>query len=110
MKSRRAPQHLRPATRRWWRSVVADFDLDLHHLRLLQLACESWDRCEQAREILAVKGLTFDDRFGCPRARPEVAVERDTRLAFARLIRELDLDTEQVSEPSRPPALRSNRR
>ena len=110
MKSSRAPQHLRPATRRWWRSVCADYDLDSHHLRLLQLAAESWDRCEQAREILAVEGLTYTDRFGAPRSRPEVSVERDSRLAFARLIRELDLDTEAVAEPTRPPALRSNRR
>lgn len=102
------PKHLRPATKRWWRSVVLEWQLDWHHQRLLTLAAESWDRCEQAREILARDGLTYLDRFGQPSARPEVAVERDSRLAFARMLRELDLDAAVVSE-SRVPALQSNR-
>jgi phage terminase small subunit len=84
--------------------------LDEHHVRLLTLACEAWDRCQQARESLDVEGLVFEDRFGAPHARPEIAIERDSRLAFARLVRELDLDTTEVGEPSRPPPLKSNRR
>jgi len=37
-----------------------------------------------------------------PRPRPEVAIERDARLAFARLLRELDLGAPPPMEP-RPP-------
>jgi phage terminase small subunit len=77
-------------------------------MKLLTLAAEAWDRCQQAREALAKHGLTFEDRFGCPRSRPEIAVERDSRLAFARLLRELDLDVEPPPDGSRPPGLRSN--
>jgi phage terminase small subunit len=104
-----APRHLRRATREWYTNVCATYELEQHHLRLLQLAGEAWDRAEQAREALAEHGLVFDDRFGQPHARPEIAVERDARLAFARLIRELDLDAEPPSSPSRPPGIRSNR-
>lgn len=104
----KAPAHLRPATAAWWQEVCDEYTLEPHHIRLLTLAGEAWDRCQQAREALQEHGLTFEDRFGAPRPRPEIPVERDSRLAFARLIRELDLD---CSEPpvSRPPSLRSNR-
>lgn len=105
------PEHLQPATAAWWKAVVEDYELEPHHLRLLQLAGESWDRCQAARAVLDADGISYTDRFGAPRARPEVAVERDARVAFARLIRELDLDVEPPSqERARPPSLRSIRR
>lgn len=104
----RAPGHLREGTRRWWRGVIGEWQLEEHHRKLLTLAAESWDRCCEAREALAIEGLTFIDRFGQPHARPEIAIERDSRLAFARLLRELDLDIEAPPGSPRPPGLRSN--
>lgn len=82
--------------------MLAEFELGDHHVRLLTLAAQAWDRAEEAREALAEHGTTYTDRFGQPRARPEVAIERDARLAFARLLRELDLDGEPAPAP-RPP-------
>jgi len=98
------PDHLTPAASAWWASVTDEFALQPHHLRLLTLAAEAWDRCEQARQALAEHGLIYTDRFGQPRARPEVAIERDNRIAFARLLRELALDVDAPESP-RPPAL-----
>lgn len=103
---RRAPVHLQPATRRWWLSVVSDFELEAHHVLILTKACEALDSAETARKVLAASGMTFVDRFLQPRARPEVAIERDARLAFARLVRELDLDVEPPRAGARPPQLR----
>ena len=103
------PPHLTASTRDWFASVIATYELEPHHLRLLTLACEAWDRTQEARAILDERGLSYQDRFGAPRTRPEIAVERDSRLAFARLIRELDLDVEAVPEAVRPPQLRSIR-
>ena len=98
------PKHLRPATRRWWTAVVDGWHLEDHHHRLLTLAGEAWDRCAQAREAIAANGLTYDDRFGKPRARPEVAIERDSRIGFSRLVRELNLD-DAAGDPTRPPRI-----
>jgi phage terminase small subunit len=90
----RAPKHLKPPTRRWWLAVHAVFELEEHHARLLTPAGEAWDRAAAAREAIEKHGITYTDRFGAPRSRPEIAVERDSRIAFARLLRELRLDVE----------------
>jgi P27 family predicted phage terminase small subunit len=103
-----APRHLRPKTRRWWSDVVGDWSLEQHHVRLLTLACESWDRCQEAREAIAAEGITTKDRFGQTRVHPAVNVERDAKIGFSRLLRELDLDVDPPKESSgRPPMLRS---
>jgi P27 family predicted phage terminase small subunit len=104
----RPPAHLRAATRRWFEQVVVEYVLEAHHVRILTLAAESWDRGQQAREILAREGLTFEDRFGAPKPRPEVAIERDSRTAFARLLRELGLDTGSPAAEARGPRLPAN--
>ena len=46
---------------------------------------------EKARAAIAQDGATYIDRFGAPRTRPEIAIERDSRQAFARLLAQLDL-------------------
>ncbi|MGX5839757.1 P27 family phage terminase small subunit [Mesorhizobium sp. ArgA1] len=104
-----APAHLSVASKKWWAEVVAEYHLEGHHLRLLQAAAESWERMQAARAAIGKFGLTFTDSQGCPRSRPEVAIERDAKIGFARLIRELDLDSEPPAETRRPPAIRSNR-
>ena len=104
----KVPSHLQPATKKWWLSVCEEWDLEDHHRRLLTLAGEAWDRCCQAREAIDENGPVYTDRFGTPRARPEIAIERDSRLAFARLIRELSLDQVQPPE-SRLPRLGGQR-
>jgi P27 family predicted phage terminase small subunit len=104
------PAHLSKDAKRWWRNVVTEFQLEDHHLRLLESACSCWDRAEAARKEVAAHGkLTVADANGNLRAHPLIAVERDARTLLARVIRELDLDSEGPTERSRPPALRSNR-
>lgn len=100
-----APPHLADETREWWVAVATEYQLESHHRRLLTLACESWDRGVQAREALAANGTTYTDRWGQPRARPEVAMERDARIGFARLVRELALDIDPPDDTGRPPRI-----
>jgi hypothetical protein len=47
-----------------------------------------------ARKQIAKDGLTVRTADGGIRTHPAIAIERDSRLALARMIRELDLDTE----------------
>ena len=99
------PSHLTDEIAVWWRSVAADYVLAPHHLRLLTLAAEAWDRVVEARKTILADGSYFTNRFGEPRAHPAHAIERDNRLAFARLVRELGLSEDAPAE-SRPPALK----
>ena len=104
-----APKHLSQAARKWWRTIEAEYFLESHQLKLLTLAAEAMDRCEQARQILTTDGVIVKDRYGAPKAHPAVGIERDSRLAFARLVRELALDgacSEPDVRPPRPPGRR----
>ena len=96
--------HLQYKTRKWIYRVMRDYELEERHIRLLVLAGEAWDRGQEAREKIATEGLTIRDRFAQLRPHPAVAIERDSRIAFARLVREVGLDTEDA-EPSRPPRI-----
>src|SRR5262249_43667506 len=51
------PAHLSEAMQAWWRQVMTDYQLEPHHLRLLEAACDAWDRLVQARETLREEGL-----------------------------------------------------
>jgi phage terminase small subunit len=104
------PAHLSPSAAQWWEIVIRDYILAEHHLRLLQLACEAWDRAQEARAQLEDDGLTVTGPSGV-RAHPCIAIEHNARIAVARLVRELDLDTEPpIPDRVGPPALFSNRR
>jgi P27 family predicted phage terminase small subunit len=98
----KAPKHLRPATRRWYEQVCEEYEFESHHLRLLQLAGESWDRCQEARQKVTEEGLSYTDDKGIRRAHPCTAIERDSRLAFARIVRELNLSEEPADSRPRP--------
>jgi phage terminase small subunit len=108
----RAPRWLRPVTRAWWTSVVRGYRLEGHHVRLLTLAGEQWDRATAARESLAELGTTYDDRWGQPKERPEVGIERQAAALFAKLVRELKLDTTPKGEeyPRLPRLLQGGKR
>src|SRR4051812_22211488 len=63
------PTHLRAPTRRWFASVVDDYDLEPHHVGLLQAACEAWHRMQEARHALKRDGSYVEGRYGL-RAHP----------------------------------------
>jgi phage terminase small subunit len=109
--SLKAPSHLRSSTQQWWVSVCRDYNLGEHHVMLLTLAAEAWDRCCEAREIIAQDGAIVGGREAAVRPHPCIAIERDARIAFARLLAQLNLDAETGAavDASTRSALRSTR-
>jgi P27 family predicted phage terminase small subunit len=103
-----APSHLRPETRAWYRSVVAEYELQSHHLRILQLCAEAWDRSREARALLEKDGLVCTNKYGETRPHPGIQIEKDSRSAFLRGVRELALDL--AEDAPRPAAVQPQKR
>ncbi|HNX48697.1 MAG TPA: P27 family phage terminase small subunit [Thermoanaerobaculaceae bacterium] len=72
--------------------MLALFQLEAHHLRVLEGACLAWDRAEEARRAVDEHGVVVADRWGQLRANPATVVERDQRALFGRLVGQLGLD------------------
>jgi P27 family predicted phage terminase small subunit len=102
------PRHLAAAGRRLWRRVAASYALEGHHEAVLSAACEALDRMRQAQAAIDQDGITVEGRFG-PRAHPAIAIERDSRLAVLRALRELGLDYSEAPSRQRTEAAREAR-
>jgi len=87
----RLPSHLKAPGRRLWQSALTEYEIDAAGLELLRLAAEALDRADEARRAVAQSAPYIPDRFGNIRPHPGLGVERDSRLAAARLIRQLGL-------------------
>jgi P27 family predicted phage terminase small subunit len=88
------PTHLAGEGKRFWTEVIEEYGagtLEAYETQLLRLACEALDRGTQARRAIRRHGLTYDSPQGSPVARPEVALEKSSRAAFAQLVRQLGL-------------------
>lgn len=102
MKIKRCPHNLGVAGRLFWRNVLGEFEIfDYHQLRLLEGACQCWDRIIEARATIKKEGMYFTDRFGQPKEHPAHATERNNKILMSRLLREINLDVELPQ--SRPP-------
>jgi len=102
------PKHLRTDGRRLWRRVTAEYHLEAHHEAVLLAACESGDRVREAQAAVKKDGAYIEGRFGL-KAHPALAVERDSRLAMLRALRELGLDYTAVPATQRTSAARDAR-
>lgn len=100
-----APAHLSPEMTLWWRSLCRRYPFQPQHLRVLEVAADSWDRKIAARAEVKRDGLTVRDRFGQARPHPAVAIERDASVIFLRAVRELALADDDLPAESRPPRI-----
>jgi phage terminase small subunit len=97
----RPPRHRSAPARRLWRETVESYELERHHLELLERACRALDHAIEAEKIIRRDGLVVDGRYGV-RAHPAVAIARDARIAFARILREIDLEGVADADPRAP--------
>lgn len=98
----KAPAHLRDVSKQFWRVVVKQYELEAHHVRLLQIACESWDRALEAREAVSASGPYFTDRNANIKPHPGIAVEQQSRKQFIASLREIGLDVKAPDSPRAP--------
>jgi P27 family predicted phage terminase small subunit len=98
------PDYLSDAAKGWWGRILGEFDLDDSALLVLEATMQAFDRWKQAQEVLDKEGLTCLDRFRQVKPRPETLVERDSRAAVLRGLKQLGLDLEPIRPtPGRPP-------
>jgi P27 family predicted phage terminase small subunit len=86
------PSHLSASSKRFWREVCANYDLEGHDRQLLSATCEAFDRAAEAREAIAREGSYYRNRHDEVKVHPGVAVVRDSHALASRLIRQLGLD------------------
>jgi phage terminase small subunit len=80
------PRYLPAAARELWRHYVRTYELEPHEAETLRLALVALDRADTARRSIRRLGMTYEDRFGAPHSRPEIAIEREARRDFVRLM------------------------
>ena len=104
-----APKHLKAATRAWFDQICREYELESQHLKILQIAAESWGSYEEARDSIAQNGMTFvNKKHGDIKPRPEISIMQNSRIAFLRAMRELNLDVAPPDSP-RPSPLKYSR-
>ena len=97
------PKHLGEAGRELWSTIQAPYQIDdPGGLALLRAAAEAADRVASCRRQLDEQGEVIVIK-GIPRAHPAAAIERDSRAALIRALKELHLDLEPLRDrPGRP--------
>jgi P27 family predicted phage terminase small subunit len=94
------PAHLSAASKGWMTTILDQVSAATEtDVRLLALAAEAADRAATARRRLEKEGITYTDRFGSPKAHPCIAIERDSRAAFSRIVAQLGLDVHDDESP-----------
>jgi phage terminase small subunit len=101
-RSAKPPADLSEAMKAWWKKIVAGWELEANHIRLLEIACRAWDRAEQSAAAVAAEGAFYVDRHGIIRPHPGCALELANRKLFISSLREVGLDVAGPDTPRGP--------
>lgn len=82
--------------RRFWTSVNSLYELTPDRMEALVEACHSMTRARQCRKAIKAHGLTYLDKAGQPKPRPEVAQEKAAQLVYSKMIQLINIDPTDV--------------
>ena len=86
------PKHLSRGSKRLWREINQDFELETWFLLTLQLALEELDALDRANEILREEGLYIVTPSGIKRRHPALDAQKQHRTGFLMAWKALNLD------------------
>jgi P27 family predicted phage terminase small subunit len=89
-----APEHLTERSKALWEQIVEENEIDAVAAKILLTLCDAMERRDEARKVIAERGLTTQDRFGVLKVNPALAIERDSTLIMHRAFRLLGFDQE----------------
>ena len=93
MGERKAPQHLSPPAKLWYRSIAKEYRLNETQKLILQTAFEAWDNMKSAQKIIDSDGQCIQDaKTGVIKAHPMCTVVRDQQSAFRQSLKAIGLD------------------
>ena len=88
----RVPKNLKTEGKKFWRSVLSEYQFDkTHDYELLQQASECVDRMTECREAIDRDGMFQCNRYGKTEEHPGLKVEKDQKRLFLSIVRELGL-------------------
>ena len=67
---KQSPKDLSQESRKFWIEILKIYELQPHHLKILEAACRCWDRVLEARQTIEKEGAYFLDRFGQAKSHP----------------------------------------
>jgi P27 family predicted phage terminase small subunit len=97
----KAPSSLNKPGRKFWKTIVNDYILDVDKQALLEQACRCLDEISEHEQAIEKDGRYFTDRYSQVKEHPASAALRQTRALFQRLVREIGFDID--NSDSRPP-------
>jgi P27 family predicted phage terminase small subunit len=88
----RVPKNLKNEGRKFWRSVLKEYEfVKTHDLELLTQAAQCIDRMQECRDAIDNDGMFQQNRYGKTEEHPAIKVEKDQNRLFLSIVRELGL-------------------
>lgn len=97
----RPPRHLGERGKDLYRRVVADWELTVDSLLILEQAAATADRIQALEELVTTEGLVSKSQRG-KSIHPAAVEQRHQRALLQRLLKALDLEPADDDDPKQP--------